>query len=118
MAEIDTSAEAVARRAAMQYCAELGLDPHENVYEQRGISYAYGQRLGFLEAKFQRLIAERRAVDAIVAAERDRLAEENARLRDALKFGVDLIEGDSFGSEWKRGCADFRRMARAELGKS
>ena len=36
-------------------------------------------------------------------------------LVEALRFGVDLIEGDSFGSEWKRGQADFRRKARAAL---
>jgi len=36
-------------------------------------------------------------------------------LVEALRFGVDLIEGDSFGSEWKRGQADFRRKARTAL---
>jgi hypothetical protein len=40
-----------------------------------------------------------------------------AKLVDALRFGVDLIEGDSFGSEWKRGQADFKRMARAALAE-
>ena len=39
------------------------------------------------------------------------------RLGEAAKFGVDLIEGDSFGSEWKRGCSDFRRIARAALSE-
>lgn len=52
------------------------------------------------------------------------LSAENAELRakldaaaDALRFGVDLIEGDSFGLEWKRGQAVFRRKARATIAK-
>jgi hypothetical protein len=36
---------------------------------------------------------------------------------EALRFGVDLIKGDSFGHEWKKGQADFRRMARAALAE-
>jgi hypothetical protein len=97
MAEIDRSPEAVARRAVDAIRA-AELDRRKALAEKTGAD-----------------VAERTEE---LTAERDRLAAENARLRDALKFGVDLIEGDSFGSEWKRGCADFRRMARAELGKS
>jgi hypothetical protein len=36
---------------------------------------------------------------------------------EALRFGVDLIEGDSIGHEWKKGQADFRRMARAIIAE-
>jgi hypothetical protein len=36
---------------------------------------------------------------------------------EALRFGVDLIKGDSFGHEWKKGQADFRRMARTALAE-
>jgi ATPase subunit of ABC transporter with duplicated ATPase domains len=48
-------------------------------------------------------------------AERDAWKARAEAAEAALRFGVDLIEGDSFGSEWKKGCADFRRMARAHL---
>jgi septal ring factor EnvC (AmiA/AmiB activator) len=40
-----------------------------------------------------------------------------AKAVEALRFGVDLIEGDSFGHEWKKGQADFRRMARAIIAE-
>jgi hypothetical protein len=36
---------------------------------------------------------------------------------EGLRFGVDLIEGDSIGHEWKKGQADFRRMARAIIAE-
>jgi len=44
-------------------------------------------------------------------------AAEIERLRDALEQGVKLIEGDSVGAEWKRGCHSFLRRARAALGE-
>jgi hypothetical protein len=40
-----------------------------------------------------------------------------AKAVEALRFGVDLIEGDSIGHEWKKGQADFRRMARATIAE-
>jgi len=43
------------------------------------------------------------------------MADRIEALEAALRFGVALIEGDSFGHEWKKGQADFRRMARAAL---
>jgi hypothetical protein len=56
---------------------------------------------------------------ANVSVERLRRAKaaeaERDRLRAALQFGFDLIDGDSFGSEWKRGCHDFKMKARAAL---
>ena len=61
-------------------------------------------------------------VAALTAVDRYRAAiaalpadDRVAKLVEALRFGVDLIEGDSFGSEWIRGQADFKRMARAAL---
>ena len=59
--------------------------------------------------------ADRRG-DALEA----KLAECEARLGkavEALRFGVDLIKGDSIGHEWKKGQADFRRMARTTLAE-
>jgi len=55
---------------------------------------------------------------SIAAADRiEALTAELAKAVEALRFGVDLIKGDSIGHEWKKGQADFRRMARTTLAE-
>lgn len=44
-----------------------------------------------------------------------KLEAENARLREALQKGVDLIAGDAVGYAWKLGCREFLAKARAAL---
>ncbi len=58
---------------------------------------------------------EYRRADLPPTLEAAKALPEIAALVEALEFGKALIEGDSFGSEWKRGQADFRRKARAAL---
>ena len=64
------------------------------------------------EANANFTAAARDLVPALLA-DRDRLAAEVDRLREALEFGVNLIRGEAVGSEWKKGCAEFVKRAHA-----
>ena len=66
-----------------------------------------------LEAKLSTCEEIGRAFEEDAGQPRDKLA----KAVEALRFGVDLIEGDSIGHEWKKGQADFRRMARAIIAE-
>jgi hypothetical protein len=77
-----------------------------------------------LTVKLAKMVEERDTlrlvIDANIEKHRSRAEAAEAKLAqavEALRFGVDLIEGDSFGHEWKKGQADFRRMARATLAE-
>ena len=55
------------------------------------------------------LVSKEHKTDAEAVAAWNARAPEPAvqALVEALRFGVDLIKGDSIGSEWKRGQADL-----------
>lgn len=56
--------------AGLAYCAELGLDPHETVVEARGLSRIERVRIDVVCDTIAHEAALRRAVDAVLAAER------------------------------------------------
>ena len=50
-------------------------------------------------------------------AERDALRAELADAVGVLRQGHDLIESDAVGADWKRGCHDFTKEARAFIAR-
>ena len=52
-----------------------------------------------------------------LTAERDALKAELAEALGVIRHGYDLIKGDAVGSDWKHGCHDFTKDARAIIAR-
>ena len=84
----------------------------ENVSEQTCDVYAQTIAEGFVDPPLRYRRADLPPTDAEVMAH-----PKVKALVEALRFCVEMVGGDAFGSEWKRQNREFLRIARDALDK-
>ena len=76
----------------------------------------FGAHISIVATDFARIAAwNTRTLPAVRVA--NPTEAKLAKVVRALRFGLDLIEGEKVGTEWRKGQRDFRSKARAALAE-